>query len=78
MIQEFLSQIRFRDLRHTAATLLLLQETHPKMVQERLGHSQVSLTLDTYSRVAFHAKGSGTNVGPNVCDEGMRGRFERN
>jgi integrase len=43
--------IRFHDLRHTAATLLLSQEVHPKVVQERLGHAQVSTTLDTYSHV---------------------------
>jgi integrase len=33
------------------ATLLLLEGVHPKVVQERLGHSQISLTLDTYSHV---------------------------
>ena len=44
-------RIRFHDLRHTAATLLLSQGVHPKIVQERLGHSQISLTLDTYSHV---------------------------
>ena len=44
-------KIRFHDLRHTAATLLLQQGVHPKIVQERLGHSQISLTLDTYSHV---------------------------
>jgi len=44
-------RIRFHDLRHTAATLLLSQGVHPKVVQERLGHSQISLTLDTYSHV---------------------------
>ena len=43
--------IRFHDLRHTAATLLLAQGVHPKIVQERLGHSQISLTLDTYSHI---------------------------
>lgn len=46
-----LPDIRFHDLRHTAATLLLSQDTHAKIVQERLGHSQISLTLDTYSHV---------------------------
>ena len=46
-----LPTIRFHDLRHTAATLLLAQGVHPKIVQERLGHSQISLTLDTYSHV---------------------------
>lgn len=43
--------IRFHDLRHTCATLLLLQGEHPKVVQERLGHSNISMTLDTYSHV---------------------------
>lgn len=46
-----LPAIRFHDLRHTAATLLFAQGVHPKIVQERLGHSSISLTLDTYSHV---------------------------
>jgi integrase len=46
-----LPEIRFHDLRHTHATLLLAAGVHPKIVQERLGHSQISLTLDTYSHV---------------------------
>jgi integrase len=40
---------RFHDLRHTSATLLLKANIHPKVVQERLGHSSIVLTLDTYS-----------------------------
>ena len=43
--------IRFHDLRHSTATLLLSLGVHPKVVQELLGHSQVSVTLDTYSHV---------------------------
>lgn len=43
--------IRFHDLRHTCATLLLAQGVSPRVVQEVLGHSQVSLTLGTYSHV---------------------------
>ena len=46
-----LPDIRFHDLRHTSATLLLSVGTHPKVVQERLGHSQISVTMDTYSHV---------------------------
>jgi integrase len=46
-----LPEIRFHDLRHTAATLMLSQNIHPKVVQERLGHSDISLTLNTYSHV---------------------------
>jgi integrase len=46
-----LPDVRFHDLRHTAATLMLLQGIHPKIVQEMLGHASISLTLDTYSHV---------------------------
>lgn len=46
-----LPQIRFHDLRHSCATLLLSMGIHPKIVQERLGHSQIAVTLDTYSYV---------------------------
>ncbi len=42
--------IRFHDLRHTHATLMLKQGIHPKIVSERLGQS-VGITLDTYSHV---------------------------
>jgi integrase len=46
-----ISGVRFHDLRHTHATLMLRQGIHPKIVSERLGHSSVSVTLDTYSHV---------------------------
>jgi integrase len=46
-----LPDIRFHDMRHTAATLMLQQGIHPKVVQERLGHSDIALTLNTYSHV---------------------------
>lgn len=44
-----LPAIKFHDLRHTAATLMLAAGVHPKVVQERLGHSQIGITMDTYS-----------------------------
>lgn len=43
--------IRFHDLRHTHATILLQMDVNPKIVSERLGHSSVKITLDTYSHV---------------------------
>jgi integrase len=46
-----LPEVRFHDLRHSHATMLLTLGENPKVVQERLGHSQISLTLDTYSHV---------------------------
>ena len=44
-------RVRFHDLRHSTATLLLSLGVHPKVVQELLRHSQISVTLDTYSHV---------------------------
>ncbi len=46
-----LPHVRFHDLRHAHATLMLQQGVHPKVVSERLGHASVGITLDTYSHV---------------------------
>ncbi|HZO73655.1 MAG TPA: tyrosine-type recombinase/integrase [Ktedonobacteraceae bacterium] len=46
-----LPNIRFHDLRHSSATMLLGMKVHPKIVQELLGHSQISMTMDIYSHV---------------------------
>jgi integrase len=46
-----LLRVRFQNPRHSCATLLLSRGVHAKIVQELLGHSQISLTLDTYSHV---------------------------
>jgi len=46
-----LPRIRFHDLRHTAATLLLRRGVNPKIVSEMLGHANISITLDVYSHV---------------------------
>lgn len=57
-----LPHIRFHDLRHTFATLLLEAGEHPKVVQELLGHSNISTTLDLYSHVvpSMKAKAAST------------------
>ena len=44
--------LRLHDARHTHASLLLKQGVHPNIVQERLSHSPIATTLDTYSHVA--------------------------
>jgi len=46
-----LSRVRLHDLRHTHATAMLKGKIHPKVVQERLGHSTIAVTLDIYSHV---------------------------
>lgn len=52
-----LPQIRFHDLRHTHATLMLRNGEHPKVVSERLGHSRIQITLDRYSHVLPNMQG---------------------
>lgn len=46
-----LGHLRFHDLRHAHATLMLAGGVHPKIVSERLGHSGIRITMDTYSHV---------------------------
>ncbi len=46
-----LPRLRFHDLRHTTATVLLGAGVHPKVVASLLGHSTIQITLDTYSHV---------------------------
>ncbi|MBM3120532.1 MAG: hypothetical protein FJ006_13495 [Chloroflexi bacterium] len=45
------THIRFHDLRHTHATLMLKVGIHPKIVQERLGHGSITVTMNIYSHV---------------------------
>jgi len=45
------SDVRMHDLRHTAASFMLVHGQHPRVVMEVLGHSQISLTVNTYSHV---------------------------
>ncbi|MGA8849466.1 MAG: tyrosine-type recombinase/integrase [Dehalococcoidia bacterium] len=47
-----LKGVRLQSARHTHASLMLKQRVHPKIVQERLGHASIQMTLDTYSHVA--------------------------
>src|SRR5690625_365938 len=57
-----LKRIRFHDLRHTSATLLLQQGVHAKVIQKRLGHSKVTFTLDVYSHVLEEMDRTASNV----------------
>jgi len=77
-----LPHIRLYDLRHTCATLLLLDEVPAKVVSERLGHSSIQITLDTYTHVlpamqkrAAEAMGRqlGKPVAENSCTMAVRG-----
>lgn len=64
--------MRLYDLRHTHATYLLLQNTHPKVVSERLGHATVQITLDTYSHVLPSMQVEAALVVEDLFQDGMR------
>ncbi|HEY4385608.1 MAG TPA: site-specific integrase [Ktedonobacteraceae bacterium] len=51
LVKAGLPIMRFHELRHSAASLLLSMNVHPRIVQDLLGHSNVSTTLDIYSHV---------------------------
>ena len=61
------SGLRFHDLRHTCASLLIAQGAHPKEIQARLGHSSIKTTLDTYGHLL-------PNLGARL-DEGLEKLF---
>ena len=50
-----LPRVRFHDLRHTFATVLLVGGTHPKVVQEMLGHANIPQTMDTIATSSGYA-----------------------
>jgi integrase len=51
LVRADLPHMTFHQLRHTAATILLLKNVNPKIVSEMLGHASIAITLDTYSHV---------------------------
>jgi integrase len=68
-----LPHMRFHDLRHTAATLLLVRGINPKVVSEMLGHSQISITLDVYSHVTPHMQELAAQAMDEVFNEEEKG-----
>lgn len=54
--------VRFHDLRHTCATLMIKQGVHPRVVMEILGHSQISTTMNTYGHVLPEVQREAVNV----------------
>ncbi len=66
-----LKMIRLHDVRHTHASLMLKQGIHPKIVQERLGHSSIQITLDTYSHVAPGLQ----QAAANLFDEAFASKY---
>ena len=67
-----LPRIRLHDLRHTHATLALRAGIHPRVVQERLGHANVGITLDTYSHVDLDMQAAAARVVALLVDQEVR------
>lgn len=67
-----LPAIRFHDLRHTAATLLLGRGVHPKVVSEMLGHATIAITLDLYSHVIPTMQREAASVFDSILAGGAR------
>ena len=65
-----LPDIRFHDLRHSAATLLLGMGIHPKIVQEILGHSSIAMTMNVYSHVLLTMQQDAMGMLGNAFIEG--------
>lgn len=57
-----LPEIRFHDLRHSFATLMMAEDVHPKIVQQVLGHSSIKVTLDLYSHANVRQQQACLNV----------------
>ena len=57
-----LPDIRFHDLRHSCASLLVAQGVHPRMVMEILGHSTIVLTMNTYAHIMSEAQRQALSV----------------
>lgn len=66
-------RIRLHDLRHTWATMALTAGVHPKVVQERLGHSNIKITMDTYSHVLPGLQKSAAELVAALVTSGARG-----
>lgn len=64
-----LPSIRFHDLRHTHATLMLQKGIHPKIVAERLGHSSIKITLDIYSHVLPNMQEEAVSLFEQLLDD---------
>ena len=69
-------RIRMHDLRHTWATLALRAGVHPKVVQERLGHANIRITLDTYSHVLPDMQESAAELVASVVAAALAGLGE--
>jgi len=70
-------RIRFHDLRHSCATLLLVQGVAPRVVMEILGHSEIAMTMNTYSHVVPDLQREAANRMDSLLSGTRRSERER-
>jgi integrase len=73
-----LEGVRFHDLRHTFASLMLLRGAKPKIISEALGHASVAFTMDTYSHIIEGMQEDAMALLDEVLPPGKNGVFQRN
>jgi integrase len=71
VIRAGLSNVRFHDLRHTFASLMLLRGAKPKVISEALGHSSVAFTMDVYSHIIDGMQSDAMALLDEVLPEGV-------
>jgi len=76
--QAGLGGVRFHDLRHTFASLMLLRGAKPKVISEALGHASVAFTMDTYSHIIEGMQSDAMALLDEVLPEGKNDTFPRN
>ncbi|MFC1987184.1 tyrosine-type recombinase/integrase [Chloroflexota bacterium] len=76
-IQVGLNGVRFHDLRHTLASLMLLRGAKPKVISEALGHSSVGFTLDVYSHIIEGMQEDAMALLDEVLPAGRIGGFKK-
>ena len=68
-----LENVRFHDLRHTFASLMLLRGAKPKVISEALGHASVAFTMDVYSHIIEGMQEDATALSDEVLPAGING-----
>jgi len=72
-----LAGVRFHDLRHTLASLMLLRGAKPKVISEALGHSSVAFTMDVYSHIIEGMQSDAMALLDEVLPAGKNGAFQK-
>ena len=73
-----LEKVRFHDLRHTFASLMLQRGAKPKVISEALGHASVAFTLDVYSHIIEGMQSEAMALLDDVLPAGINGVREKN